>query len=230
MKIAVISDIHSNIQALSSVLREINDENPEYILCIGDLVGYGADPNEVIDELKIMDNLVCVAGNHDNAVVTGNTRKLNQDATEAVVWTQERITDRNLEFLERLKKYQALELENLHFFLVHGSPDDYLNEYIYDDVPEDRLEGFFEDTEAHVLMMGHTHVPFVREVGVNTALNPGSVGQPRDNDRRASYVMVDTEKMEIQVNRVSYDIDDAAESIKKSKLPDSLGERLYYGR
>lgn len=230
MKLAVIADLHSNLQAFRAVLREIQRKNPRYILCLGDVVGYGANPNEVVQKLNNLENLVCIKGNHDEAVLGGRVRKLNPVASKAIRWTIDHLSDRSLKFLEAMDEYKALEFDGLNFFLVHGSPDDYLNEYIYPDTPKERFENFFEETNAHTILMGHTHVPFIKEVGGRVALNPGAVGQPRDRDRRASYAMIDTKKMEMEVKRVSYDVEGAAEAIKRTTLPDQLGERLYYGR
>lgn len=230
MKLAVIADVHSNLQALGAVLQRIQEIEPEHTLCLGDVVGYGANPNEVVQRLKDLENLICVKGNHDEAVLGGKVRKMNPQASEAVRWTIEEIKNRNLEFLEDLDEYKALNFDNLSFFLAHGSPDDHLDEYIYEGVSEEKLKQFFEKTEAHTILLGHTHMPFVKEIGVKTLLNPGAVGQPRDKDRRGSYAVIDTDEMEIKINRVSYDVEAAAEAIKRTGLPDSLGERLYYGR
>lgn len=230
MKLAVIADIHSNLQALEAVLSEIQEQNPDYVLCLGDVVGYGASPNEVVQKLKKLDKLICVKGNHDEAVLGGKVRKMNPQASEAVKWAIQRLDDENLDFLRGLEEYETLEFDGLNCFLVHGSPDDHLNDYIYENVSEDRLEHFFRETGARLILLGHTHVPSVKELGKKTLLNPGAVGQPRDRDRRASYATIDTERMGIQINRVPYDINATAEAIKRTKLPDSLGDRLYYGR
>lgn len=230
MKLAVIADIHSNLQALTAVLESIQEGASDRILCLGDVVGYGANPNEVVERLRDLENLICVKGNHDEAVLGGKVRKMNPQASEAVRWTIEEITDENLEFLKGLDEYKAPDFDNLPFFLTHGSPDDHLDEYVYEDISDKKLEHFFEKTEAHTILLGHTHVPFMREVDIKTLLNPGAVGQPRDRDRRASYAVIDTDEMEIKINRVNYDVEAAAEAIKRTTLPDSLGERLYYGR
>lgn len=230
MYVSVISDIHSNLPALKAVLEEVEKENPDYILCLGDIVGYGAEPNEVCEELRGMDNLIAVRGNHDHAVLTEDVEGLNEQAAEVAEWTREEIGRENLEFLDSLKNYRALELDGLHVFAAHGSPDDYLDEYVHEDTPEERFERFFDETKAHMIATGHTHMPFVKEVGVRLFLNAGSVGQPRDRDRRACYVMMDTEEPSVTIERVPYDVEEAAEAIINSGLPDQLGERLYYGR
>ncbi|MFB6215892.1 MAG: metallophosphoesterase, partial [Candidatus Aenigmatarchaeota archaeon] len=230
MLIGMISDIHSNMVALSRVLEELENKNPDYILCLGDIVGYGPQPNEVCEELRERENVIAVKGNHDQAVLSGDTEKLNEAATQAVKWTREKIDENNLQFLKSLNRYEALEFEQFHVFAVHGSPRDYLNEYVYEDTPEEELEEMFEETKAHLIATGHTHIPYVREVGTRLFMNAGSVGQPRDRDRRSSYVVIDTEERSVNIQRVPYDVEETAGSIKSSRLPDSLGERLYYGR
>jgi len=230
MLVGVISDIHSNMAALSQVLEELGRKNPDYILCLGDIVGYGPQPNQVCEELRGKEKVIAVKGNHDQAVLSGETERLNEAATQAVEWTRERIDESNLHFLGSLNEYEALEFDQFHVFAVHGSPRDYLNEYVYEDTPEEELESMFEEAKAHLIATGHTHIPYVREVGTRLFMNAGSVGQPRDRDRRASYVVIDTEERSVNIQRVAYDVEQTAGSIKSSRLPDSLGERLYYGR
>ena len=230
MKIAVISDIHSNLPAFRSVMEDIRGKEPEYIICLGDIVGYGPDPNKVI-ELMEEDarEIISVKGNHDEAVLGGKIRKLRSNASKAVEWTKNNISDESLGVLGNMEKYETVEMDGYRFFTVHGSPDDPLNEYVDKDSSEERLNGFFEKTGAEVMLMGHTHVPYVRYLDRGLILNPGSVGQPRDKDRRASYAVIDTNQEDADIHRVPYDIDKIAKEIKASKLPDQLAERLYYG-
>ncbi|MFP4115707.1 MAG: metallophosphoesterase family protein [Candidatus Aenigmatarchaeota archaeon] len=230
MRIAVIADIHSNLPALRSVMREVQTERPEYILCLGDIVGYGPHPNKVVELMeRDATEIISVKGNHDEAVLGGKVKKLQSNAAEAVEWTIERIKDENLEVLENFDTYEALEIDGYKFFAVHGSPRDHLNEYVDRNTSDETLNGFLEDTGADVLLMGHTHVPYIRSLERGLAINPGSVGQPRDRDRRASYAIVDIKRRVLDIRRVSYNVNKTADDIKQSRLPDRLGDRLYYG-
>lgn len=230
MKIAFISDIHSNLQALEAVLSEIEKKyNPDYLVSPGDLVGYGPNPNEVCDLLKERDDFIAVKGNHDEAVLSGDTAGFNRIAAKAVNWTRDHIIDKNLDFLNSLPNYKPLLLDGFKVFVCHGSPRDYLNDYIYPDTPEDLLKGFLERTEANILVDGHTHVPFYKEFGRKLFLNAGSVGQSRDGNEKACYAFMNTDKNEIKIHRVEYEIDKVNVRIKNSSLPNSLGNRLYYG-
>lgn len=230
MLVGVISDIHSNLSALNKVLNELEGENLDYILCLGDIVGYGPEPNEVCEKLRKRKNVIALKGNHDHAVVTGDVEGMNEDAKRAVKWTRERLDDSNLEFLHSLDEYKALNFDQFNVFAVHGSPDDYLNEYVYEDTSESRLKEMFESTGAHLIATGHTHIPFVKEVGTSLFVNAGSVGQPRDRDRRSCYIVMDTNDRSLDVRRTPYDVEETARAIKSSRLPDNLGERLFYGR
>lgn len=230
MKIAFISDIHSNLQALEAVISEIKKKyRTDYLVCPGDLVGYGPNPNEVCELLRGRKNFIAVKGNHDEAVLTGETRGFNRIAAKAVEWTRDHITDENLEFLNSLPNFKPLLLDKFKVFICHGSPRDYLDDYIYPNASEDLLKEFLEKTEANVVVVGHTHVSFYKEIGVRLFLNAGSVGQPRDGNEKACYVYMDTDRNEIKTNRVGYDIDKVNVRIKNSRLPNSLGNRLYYG-
>lgn len=230
MKIAVVSDIHSNITALESVINALKEEEIDFFLCSGDTVGYGPHPNQVCEALRKIKNLVCVKGNHDEAVLKGDFSRLNPIAAEAAQWTREKMKKENLNFLSRLKEIEPLKMDTLNILMVHGSPRDPLYEYILPTASSSLLEQFLEDSRADIIIMGHTHIPFVKNFGYKAVINAGSVGQPRDNNPRASYALIDTITGEISIKRVAYDIDLVAEDIKKTALPKELADRLYYGR
>lgn len=229
MLIAVIADIHSNSTALEKVLDEIDKKNPSYIISPGDIVGYGPDPNGVCDRLREMDNFLSVRGNHDQAVIDGDITGMNPVASEAIKFTTKEISDENLKFLKHLDNYYPLKLDIFNIFLVHGSPDNYLDDYIYPDTSENRFKKFFDKTRANLIVNGHSHIPFTRQLGDRVFLNAGSVGQPRDRDPRACYVLIDTENHKIEVKRTEYDIDKVSEKMKRKGLPKTLADRLYYG-
>lgn len=219
-KIAIISDVHSNIHALNKVLEEIGDMK---IYCCGDLVGYNPFPNEVIEVIKERD-IITIMGNHDHAVITGDTWYFNPIAARAVHWTRGVIKEENLDFLKSLPEFFKSE----KFTMFHGSPRDALNEYVSPDYPEDTLMGFLQDVPK-TLILGHTHRPFVKEIDGKIIFNPGAVGQPRDYDPRAAYAIYDTEKYVVEIKRVEYGIDKVSNEILKQSLPEELAYRLHIG-
>ncbi len=219
--IAVISDIHANLPALEAVLREIGDVDE--ILCAGDLVGYNPWPNEVISMVRER-GIRCILGNHDRAILRRDFSYFNPIAVEACQWTLEHLTPESLEFLASLPENMILDMDDSRIAVHHGSPWDE-DMYVYPDMVD---ESFLEKDGADILIMGHTHVPFIAEFPSGKILNPGSVGQPRDGDPRASYAIIDEQGIEIR--RVDYDIDRVYKEILRSGLPEVLGERLYFGR
>jgi putative phosphoesterase len=231
MKIAVISDIHSNVEALNAVLRDIGEV--EFIYCVGDLVGYGPDPNKVIEILETL-GIKSVMGNHDYATITNAPVGFNEIAAEAIHWSHEVILKENMKQLTSLPDHLSLKYNNLSIYLVHGSPRDPLNEYIVPNTPEELLLQFLSQTKADILIMGHTHLPFFinfQEQNRGIVLNPGSVGQPRDRDPRASYCIIEynDDKIDVEIKRVDYEIEKVSEKIRKAGLPEFLAERLFHG-
>lgn len=219
MKFGFISDVHGNLPALKCVLEELAGCRN---YCAGDLVGYGPWPNEVISLLNSR-RVACVMGNHDYAAVTGDTRGFNLEAEDALLWTKKRLTVENIRFLSSL----PMKLSTDVFFMVHGSPRDPLNEYVFPWDPY--IERLPSEVMQEVVVLGHTHIPFARKTGESFVLNPGAVGQPRDGNPKASYATYDTEKNKATIKRVDYPIEETAEAIKKAGLPKRLAERLYLG-
>ncbi|MFQ5975250.1 MAG: metallophosphoesterase family protein [Candidatus Hydrothermarchaeales archaeon] len=219
-KIAIISDVHSNIHALNKVLEEIGDMK---IYCCGDLVGYNPFPNEVIEVIKGRD-IVTILGNHDDAVITGNTWYFNPIAARAVHWTRGVLTDENMDFLKSLPEFFKSE----DFFMFHGSPRDQLNEYVSPDYPDGILKEFLKDVPT-TLILGHTHMPYIKKFDEKTIFNPGAVGQPRDYDPRAAYAIYDTEKHVVEIKRAEYDVDKVSNEILEQGLPKQLAYRLHTG-
>jgi putative phosphoesterase len=225
MLIAFISDIHSNLEALQAVLKKIDEMKIERIYCLGDIVGYGAQPCECIRIIRER-RIQSVLGNHDLASVTGNTSFFNPVAASAVVWTSTRLHLEEMEFLKNLPERLELVLDNLKILLVHGSPKDPIWEYVF---PENVDENFAKGLNFDVVIMGHTHVPFVKKFRKVLIANCGAVGQPRDHDPRASFLILDIKKVEAEIVRVKYDIESAAQKIIDVGLPRLLAERLYLG-
>ena len=241
MRYIIISDIHGNMEAFESVIESFSGFDEEEILCAGDIVGYGADPEECVDRV-ISIGARSVLGNHD-AAVTGKTdiASFNASAREAVYWTVDRLSRHAKEYLDGL----PFVFENGLFTVVHGTLHE-PEEFIYMMSGAEAMRTF-EILKTQVCFVGHSHVPgvFTLKNGkmsyshrMRTRLeessiyivNAGSVGQPRDNDNRACYCVYDTKKKEIELCRVEYDISGAQNKIIESGLPPVLAERLAYGR
>jgi predicted phosphodiesterase len=243
MKVAVISDIHANRQAFEAVLDAIADTDATAIWCLGDLVGYGADPDACV-ELARANAQVCLAGNHDMAV-TGEIPldEFSRGASLAAKWTRDVIAPDNLSFLASLRP----QAEDGPVGLYHASPRDPIWEYVLSAL----LAELCLDAQQHrVCLIGHSHVAlsFVRPdgglatgeprhagveldiAGGEWLLNPGSVGQPRDGDPRAAWLLLDLEAWTASFRRTEYDVAGAAAAIRAARLPDSLAERLEYGQ
>ena len=243
MKVAIISDIHGNRQAFEAVLKDVDGEAVAEVWCLGDLVGYGADPDACVDLAR--DNTdICLAGNHDLAVAGKiPLDDFSRGAAIAVRWTQDVIAPANREFLAALKPSAA----RAEIGLYHASPRDEVWEYVLSAL----LAELCLDAATHrVNLIGHSHVAlsFERAEGRPATgetrradsfldlrdgerlLNPGSVGQPRDGDPRAAWLLLDTEGPTASYRRCDYDISAAAGAIRAARLPDSLAERLEYGQ
>jgi len=247
----VFSDVHSNLEALKVVLEFFEEAGAEGYLCLGDVVGYGPDPEECVGRIAALPNLSIIAGNHDLAVVERiDLEWFNQYARAAVLWTRGRLSPRSRLFLEGL----TARLETGEFTLTHGTPRNPAEEYLLSPVQ-------FRDNVPFVkhwpLFVGHTHMPMIfryadadggkvetqfleeREMSLlrvpggafaPVALNPGAVGQPRDQDRRASCAVFDTKAGTFRVFRLPYDIPAAQAKIRAASLPEYLALRLDYGQ
>ncbi len=241
MRWGIFCDIHANLEALDAVLAALTRERIDRYLCLGDIVGYGANPRECIAEIKRID-APTIAGNHDWAAVgLFDIAYFNPAAKAAVLWTRQNLTYEDKEFLKSLDLvYQEDELT-----LVHGSlqnPGQF--EYILDISSAART---FELLRTRVCSIWNSHAPviFIKE-GENYSftfqtkvklkasqmyiVNAGSVGQPRDENPQASFVVYDSESKEIEIKRVPYDVQKAKDKIIKAGLPKMLAERLVLGR
>jgi putative phosphoesterase len=229
MRIAVISDIHSNLKALDAVVNSL----PKYdeLFCLGDVVGYGPQPNEVVERLRELRPKIVLMGNHDCAVVTGDVTDFSSHAARAVEWTNREILEANRSYLAGLKPFANVELEGTKLALFHGSPMDPLNEYVFPGMPVAIGRKLLQIASAKVVLLGHTHVPMCYRFDGDVLANPGSVGQPRDGDPRASFAVLTISNQEVRfaVERVDYDVDAVADRILRSGLPSFLAERLYVG-
>lgn len=239
MRVLVFSDIHSNLTAFEAVLAAAG--NVDAYWCLGDLVGYGPDPNECIARVRELPNLLCVRGNHDAATlgeVDQNT--FNHEASLAITWTKRNLNAESQEFLLGLP--ERVVKDDITF--VHGSPRNPVWDYIMDYMTAVRM---FEFYDTRICMVGHTHVPAIwresetqptrglildyqkNKILTKTILNPGSVGQPRDHDPRASFAIYDTNESVWELRRIAYDIEAVQARIKKSDLPWRHALRLAEG-
>lgn len=228
MRIAFVSDIHSNIHAFERVMEEIEKEKVDSVFCCGDIVGYNAFPSECIEMLREKIN-ESVMGNHDYATLTGDTGWFNEYGAEGVSYTRRVISDDEMKFLKSLKTHIHLKVDNLKIYITHGSPRDEIFEYVFPDSSDDFLLTLSDIVGADVLVFGHTHLPMEKRVKGRIFLNPGSVGQPRDGDPRASFMIFDTSSKKSFFRRVEYSIDAAAKAIIEKDLPRFLAQRLYLG-
>lgn len=224
MLVGLISDVHSNAIALNAVLSELDNMGVEKILHAGDIIGYNPYPNETVELFK-KNRIISILGNHERALNTGDISDFNPYAAAALVWTKKNISPGNLQYFLELKNRKSISLNNKRIVLIHGSPRD-VDEYIY---PENAKPNFLASAEADVLVLGHTHVQFKKEFSLGIVINPGSVGQPRDENPDSAFAVYNSATGEIKLHRTSYDIEKVIEDMHSAHLPDKLGLRLRFG-
>lgn len=228
MKIGVISDVHSNVVALDAVLRVLEEEVSDTILCAGDLVGYYPFPDETVSKIRDVE-AICILGNHDFGLITGTPKGFNRIAKRALDWNRRHISEENRVYLEELPDTIRRTINGLDIFMAHGSPTYPIDEYTWEhDIDKTFLKESF-DIIPDVVILGHTHRPYVKILGNTVCMNPGSVGQPRDGDPRASFGVIDTDSYEAELRHVEYEIDWVAKETEEH-LPRKLADRLYEGR
>ncbi len=240
---AVISDLHANLEAFQTVLAEIDRQGIEDVVCLGDVVGYGASPSECVQLIRER-HIICIQGNHDRQM-TGQIEEGTRDfAIEALLWTRDQLSEDEIDYLLRLP--ETLTLAGA-FMFCHGSPRD-RDEYIVHFNGMKANLRYLRQTypEIHVCFFGHTHLPSI--IGGDLAvqdltetetyrldrmatylINPGSVGQPRDKCPKASFVVFDRDKWTITFCRLEYDVEAARRKILDADLPRKLAERLVFG-
>jgi diadenosine tetraphosphatase ApaH/serine/threonine PP2A family protein phosphatase len=242
----VISDIHANLEALDAVLAAAPPDTYDRVLVLGDLVGYGADPNAVIEGVRALDPLAVIRGNHDKAACgLDDGSSFNQIARFAAAWTADTLTTDNRQYLRQLPAGPAVIDDRIE--ICHGSPFDE-DHYIFDGNDARRS---IDASRRPLCLFGHTHLPVVffdeaghiggeipedarHEValheGIRFLVNVGSVGQPRDGDPRAAYAMYDNEGPTLVLHRVPYPVEIAQRKIVAAGLPHTLANRLAIGR
>jgi diadenosine tetraphosphatase ApaH/serine/threonine PP2A family protein phosphatase len=247
MRVLILSDIHANLPAFEGVLADVKKRalNHDTVWCLGDVIGYGAEPNGCVELLRSLTQH-CLPGNHDYAVLGKlDLGTFHEAAAHAVLWTRDQLTQNNREWLESRQVTQTFG----DFTLVHGSPREPIWEYLIDVAAAEDNFGAFK---TQVCLVGHTHVPltFIEDTSSGNVrvvfpepgvpftlrkqsryiLNPGGVGQPRDGDPRAAYALLDTEARVWTTYRADYDVAAEQHAMREAGLPARLIERLEYGR
>jgi predicted phosphodiesterase len=251
MRVLIISDIHANLAALEAVLAHaVLSQNGHFdaVWCLGDLVGYGPNPNECVERIRNLPNLVCLMGNHDKAVLDESSIEVfNADARAALYWTRSVASAEATAFLGALPEIAHVG----DFTLVHGSPRQPIWEYILD---RSVAQEVLTMGETPYCLVGHTHVPIIygltppddvcvveapdymhprklqaKAQGERLILNPGSVGQPRDNNANAAYALLNTDTQEWEFCRVFYNVELTQNRMRTIGLPTRLITRLAYG-
>jgi putative phosphoesterase len=226
-KVAFISDVHSNLEALDAVLSKTGGAK---LYCLGDIVGYGSDPNAVIERLRAV-GAVALLGNHDVAVLSGDTTRFNPEAAQAAEWTAAKLTDNNREYLNKLPIKIDAEFDGVRTFLTHGSPEDNLWEYVEPKTQARVFGRYLRSLDVDLIGLGHTHRSFLWWGKAGFVFNPGSVGQPRDGNPNASFALVTFEngKVNVALSRTEYDVKAAADKILAAGLSPRFAARLFEG-
>lgn len=244
MRYAIITDIHSNLEAAKTVFEKIDGLNVDKVVCLGDLVGYYCNPNEIV-RLMLDRQVTCIMGNHD-VVACGRVEPLyfNPSAASAILWTRDQLTEDNINYIKNLP--DSIVMDDT-FRMVHGSVDDRDEYLLFRPEIEKSFEIMWNNPEKpKIAFFGHTHrriyyeydgsnlyqgKEMTLELRDDTAylINPGSVGQPRDGDPRASFCIYDVEKSTVEFHRIEYDIDNTAEKVKNLPFGEGLAKRLYRG-
>jgi predicted phosphodiesterase len=243
MLIAVVADLHANLEATQAVFTEIDKRSPDKIVSLGDLTGYNANPNEVVDIIRAR-VIPTVMGNHDAAVCgLEDPWFFRASAKKAIEWQVEQLRDDNRRWLSNLQEQIRFDCSSL---AVHGSPSS-RDDYIIDWLDAMRQIEFLEGRDVQICFFGHSHKPslFSEKGAVNSFnptslyqlnrfnryfINPGALGQPRDRDPRAAFGFFDSDKMTFEFCRVEYDVEACARKIIRAGLPVELANRLARGR
>lgn len=238
-QITIFGDIHGNLPALQAVFEDINTRGLNNLYCLGDLVGYGTFPNEVIDFIRSRD-IPTIMGNYDQGVGNDSddcgcaykTPEAQALGERSIAWSNAHTSTENKAYLRSLVASIPLQLGGLNVLLVHGSPRK-INEYLYQDRTDESLERILDGVNADVLVCGHTHLPYHRVLPSGRHIvNAGSVGKPKDDNPDACYIVMsarDTD-LDVQFIRVPYDVERTAQAIEATDMPHEFAQMLRDGR
>jgi putative phosphoesterase len=235
MTIAILSDIHGNFQALEAVLDDLHGRSVDATCCLGDLVGYGASPNEVVARIRA-ERIPTIMGNYDDGVGFDRDdcgcayRDEDEKARgqRSLMWTRTHTTADHKACLRSLPAQLRLELGGRRILLVHGSPRR-MNEYLFEDRPVSSFERLAAASDADIIVFGHTHRPYTKIAGDVLFVNAGSVGKPKDGDWRACYILVSPETVQpVEFVRVPYDLNGATRAIRATDLPHEYAADLEH--
>jgi putative phosphoesterase len=234
MRLGLIADIHGNLPALRAVLDELERLKAELVLCAGDLVAYGAFPNQVIALLR-QQAVPCVLGNYDQAAAwdlsTASSRpsSLRTEPLKraALAWTQQQLDQDNRRYLRGLPWQTQYRFDQQTYRLLHAGPEKLDESYS----PQDQagLWQLAASLRADVVVLGHTHQPFAQQVGNTLFINPGAVGRSLDGDPRASFALLETQSMRLEFFRISYDLEAAVQAVLNSGMPREIATLLRFG-
>jgi len=226
MRLLILSDVHSNLAALEAVLQDAG--RWDVAISAGDVVGYGPNPEECVAKLMFK-GFRCAKGNHDMAVYDGDSSWFNDDAQDAIKINRGQLSPGSMRWLGSQPTELRFMLAGLDIAVYHGSPTEPLTSYIYPQDAKERADSLLKHTGANVIILGHTHIPYTVKRKDKLIINPGSVGQPRDGDPRASYLVLETDQLTAELRRIEYSIDATAEAIDAAGLPHIFATRLYRG-
>lgn len=255
-RIALFSDIHANLPALEAFFADVEARQPDFMYCLGDLVGYNIWPNEVIDEIRKR-NIPTIAGNYDFGIgresddcgCAYKTEEEKANGAVSIAFTNKIIKPAQRRYLRTLPAHIRVEFQlnndKLNLLLVHGSPRK-INEYLFEDRDEKSLLRILKEADADIMCFGHTHKPYHRILDSSEgnqphfrhAINIGSVGKPKDADNRGGYVMLtideqssvlNKDSIEVEFIRFAYDVEKAARAVEASELPNAYAENLRKG-
>jgi putative phosphoesterase len=236
MRIAILSDIHGNLPALEAVLDDLGRRAADATYCLGDLVGYGAFPNEVVDRIRT-EEIPTIMGNYDDGVgfdrddcgCAYRDEDEKNRGQQSLMWTRERTTAENKAFLRSFVPQIRLEAGGRRLLLVHGSPRK-MNEYLFEDRPLSSFERLAASSDADLIVFGHTHKPYVKHAGGALFVNAGSIGKPKDGDWRACYAILTPDAAEpVEFIRVPYDLARITRAIRQTDLSPQFADDLERG-
>lgn len=237
-QVTIFGDIHGNLPALEAVFSDIETRGLANLYCLGDLVGYGTFPNEVVSAIRER-GIPTLMGNYDQGVGHSSddcgcayrTPEAQALGARSIAWSNAHTTGDHKTYLAALPAHIPLTLGDLRVMLVHGSPRK-VNEYLYEDRPDSSFERLLDQVESEVLVCGHTHLPYHKVLPSGRhVINAGSVGKPKDHDPRAGYVVLRAEgrALDVQFIRVAYDVERAAQAIEVSEMPHEFAAMLRSG-